>query len=223
MNSDVIPFGKYKGKPVEVLASDKGYCDWLMSQGDFLDRYSNIKTLIINNFKEAEDTPEHNSLQGLFLDESICKALHAFVIGEDVYFEHFDKYTSALEYHGVDGAELTHGFCEIYDLAFESRGADVKFSVWSYILKGKQKTSSYDMESELFCLSPKSYAVELKPSVGDDYPTIMRQMKSNHCNVLVYSDYIGLGISEDQFRKMFALSSIKCARIDEVRSRLELN
>jgi hypothetical protein len=36
-----IPFGKHKGKPVEVLAQDRQYCDWLMAQ--------KLKHCIINN------------------------------------------------------------------------------------------------------------------------------------------------------------------------------
>ena len=30
--SELIPFGKYKGQPVEVLAQDKGYVEWLTAQ-----------------------------------------------------------------------------------------------------------------------------------------------------------------------------------------------
>ena len=30
---ELVPVGKYKGQPVEVLAADKSYCDWLAGQG----------------------------------------------------------------------------------------------------------------------------------------------------------------------------------------------
>jgi len=35
----VVPFGKYKGQPVEVLASDRDYSEWLLAQGWIAHRY----------------------------------------------------------------------------------------------------------------------------------------------------------------------------------------
>jgi hypothetical protein len=37
--ADVVNFGKYRGQPIEILASDRGYCDWLMAQPWFRDRH----------------------------------------------------------------------------------------------------------------------------------------------------------------------------------------
>jgi len=68
----LVPFGKYKGQPVEVLAQDKGYMDWVMSQDWFRERYPSFHTLIVNNFATDSETPEHNSLQVLFLDDAFC-------------------------------------------------------------------------------------------------------------------------------------------------------
>jgi hypothetical protein len=33
---NIIPFGKYKGKPLEVLLSDPSYCNWKLSQPDMV-------------------------------------------------------------------------------------------------------------------------------------------------------------------------------------------
>jgi uncharacterized protein (DUF3820 family) len=30
---NVVPFGKYKGQPVEVLAQDPQYVEWMLLQG----------------------------------------------------------------------------------------------------------------------------------------------------------------------------------------------
>ena len=46
--SNIVPFGKYKGQPVEVLAGDRAYCDWLTGQAWFRERYGNVYTLIVN-------------------------------------------------------------------------------------------------------------------------------------------------------------------------------
>jgi hypothetical protein len=33
VSSEIIPLGKYKGQPIEVLAGDPRYADWLRQQG----------------------------------------------------------------------------------------------------------------------------------------------------------------------------------------------
>src|SRR5215831_20693430 len=65
---DVVPFGKCKNQPVEVLEHDPDYCNWLMEQAWFVERYPAIHTVIINNFGEPSETPEHNALQIRLLD-----------------------------------------------------------------------------------------------------------------------------------------------------------
>src|SRR4030095_8755877 len=68
MKTDIVPFGKYKGQPVEVLAEDREYCDWLTGQEWFRLKFSGIHTLIINQFGPPTETPDHNALQALFTD-----------------------------------------------------------------------------------------------------------------------------------------------------------
>lgn len=69
----VVPFGKYRGQPIEVLANDRAYCDWLMGQGWFRERFGGIHTLIVNNFAAPTETPEHNALQARFLNPDWCE------------------------------------------------------------------------------------------------------------------------------------------------------
>jgi hypothetical protein len=73
--TNIVPFGKYRGQPVEALAADRDYCDWLMGQAWFHERYGNVYTLIANNFAEPSETPEHNALQARFLDQDFCRRL----------------------------------------------------------------------------------------------------------------------------------------------------
>jgi hypothetical protein len=70
MAGEVIPFGKYKGQPLDVLTADRDYCDWLMEQAWFVQRYPHIHTVVINNFGEPTETPEHNALQIRLLDDT---------------------------------------------------------------------------------------------------------------------------------------------------------
>jgi hypothetical protein len=65
----IVPFGKYKGQPVEVLASDPQYVEWLLSQNSIKTKYPDIINVIINNFQTPSETPEHNAIQVKFLDD----------------------------------------------------------------------------------------------------------------------------------------------------------
>ena len=95
MANNVVPFGKYKGQPVEAMAADRDYVDWLLAQPWFKDKHETIYTLVVNNFGEPSETPEHNALQALFLDDAFVKKVlavhHTGVIYETVW-----KYNSRL-------------------------------------------------------------------------------------------------------------------------------
>ncbi len=71
-DTNLVPFGKYKGQPIEVLVNDRQYLDWLTAQPWFRERHENLYTIIINNFAEPSETPEHNKLQAKFLDNNFC-------------------------------------------------------------------------------------------------------------------------------------------------------
>jgi len=111
MESKIIPFGKYKGQPLEVLQNDLQYLDWLRSQDWFKTTYPQINTIIINNFKEPDETPEHNKLQMLFLDDSICKKL---------FIHHFK----------IKGINLNEEF-KFDSAIFENKGIDVTFCFYT--------------------------------------------------------------------------------------------
>lgn len=75
MTDQLIPFGKHKGKPVEILAEDKEYTQWLLAQPWFKTKYQNIHMVVINNFRKPADTPEHNELQVKFLNNEFSLKL----------------------------------------------------------------------------------------------------------------------------------------------------
>ena len=71
----LVPFGKHKGQPVEVLLADPGYRDWLLAQPWVRDRFPTFHQVIINYGAEPAETPEHNQMQAAFLDDARCFAL----------------------------------------------------------------------------------------------------------------------------------------------------
>jgi hypothetical protein len=66
--ANVVPFGKYKGRVID----DPAYLQWLASQDWFRAKFVTLHQIIINRGAEPEETPEHNSLQVLFLDDTFC-------------------------------------------------------------------------------------------------------------------------------------------------------
>jgi len=57
-------------------------------------------------------------------------------------------------------------------------------------------------------LPTKSLRIEIKPVVSDDYPSVLRQMKQSKANILYLTQYIGEGISEDEFIRTFLSQGI---------------
>lgn len=239
--TEVIQFGKYKGQPLEVLQQDKQYTDWLMGQDWFRDRYSNVYTLIVNNFGAPAETPEHNSLQALFLDDELCVKLF------NAYYNKYcngyqenkikkeidelekkkaerekdkptnDTYSWRIESYQEEMKNLENALLEeflnlnaapsivISDKKFEERGHDLCFR--GRRVKNKDYFSPF---------SSGHFKIELKPQVGDDYPAILRQMKANESNFLVYKKYTSAGVTEEQMKQMFFASYIFCYRLDEL-------
>jgi hypothetical protein len=80
MTGEMVPFGKYKGQPVEIMAADADYCEWLTAQPWFRERYGNVYNTIINYGTEPQDSPEHNEMQARFLDDEWCLKLAAALV-----------------------------------------------------------------------------------------------------------------------------------------------
>lgn len=146
--AEIVPFGKYKGQPVEVLLADDGYRDWLMSQDWFRARFGNIYQTIINYGAEPQDTPEHNEMQASFLDDALCIRLalmlcqpHKWPRDQGMGAERF---LEALKHPRIEKRW------------FEAGGWDVIY------------TPNWMPWSDI--------RVELKPDLGDDFPSVLRQV-----------------------------------------------
>lgn len=196
MEEILIPFGKYKGKPLTAMAEDSQYIEWLQQQGWLQEKYPQINTLIINNFKEPSETPDHNKIQGMFLDDSFCVKF-----SERVRYILFENSNRLNEYKKILSAKIKY-------LCFEVNGIDVHFCFYN----GDKAGSYY-----------KYFSVEIKPSVGDDYPSILRQIKSlkpiyrySCYSVLLINEYCGKGISEENFIKLFYTQGIIVVFVKDV-------
>lgn len=72
LTGEVVPFGKYKGQPIEVLFADPSYREWVLAQPWVKDRYATFHQVVINYGGEPQDSPEHNQMQASFLDDGRC-------------------------------------------------------------------------------------------------------------------------------------------------------
>lgn len=86
MEGEIVPFGKHKGEPVEVMLADPGYKDWLLAQPWVRDRYPTFHQTIINySSGAAVETPEHNEMQARFLDDAYCIATAKTVLNKSFF------------------------------------------------------------------------------------------------------------------------------------------
>lgn len=177
----IIPFGKYKGQPVEVLAADRQYLEWLQAQPWFPERFPAMHTLIVNNFGEPEFTPEHNRLQLEFLDPAIASSV--VEIARPSMWKHSEKPFR----------------CQVQ---IEPRGFDV-----------------------LIHFGPSLF-IECKPTIGEDFPAIIRKVNANRQEhhgyfVVVFDQFTVRSVSFDAVKSAFLSSEIGLVSIDEIRSNVK--
>lgn len=262
-NKQLVPFGKYKGQPVSVMQNDTQYCDWLATQDWFRERYANVyNQVIINNFTEPTETPEHNRLQMLFLDDNFLKSFCDKIFDFSLQ-EKFNKTVSAIKkkhkdvkkyFEDVNGnsskeilnnyidffakLNLIEKFFEISNINFEQNAFDVVieykfYEIWSHI------HNYYDLAKEedrpFYCMydidKMRSYIfVEIKPCLGDDFPAVLRQIKSNSEvnvgrgrkeplggeKVLIIDEFTAQGATFEQVKKVFELSNITLLKFSDV-------
>jgi hypothetical protein len=104
----------------------------------------------------------------------------------------------------------------IYGRAFEVETWDVRFDIAVHL--------PYLTRDGHTIFERLSIAVEIKPSLGDDYPAILRQMKaasarsaaSADYQVLVFDNFAASGASLSQVRQIFAASKFLVVSIEDI-------
>lgn len=138
---ELIPFGKYRGMPVEAVLEDRQYAEWLIAQGWFRERYQNLYITIQNGGSQPDMTPEHNRMQARFLNEEYARKFLCFILSKTKFSSLSDR-------------------IKILPLVFECDGWDVLIP---FVVGDLERHHVF---------------VELKPSISDDFPAVLRQVKS---------------------------------------------
>lgn len=191
--SETVPFGKYRGRPVEDMLADAEYMTWLEAQPWFRERFLHL--LSRRDAEAANRTPVHNRLQTLFLEEAYVAA-----------FQHVasPNWWSQLLARGVD-LRGSREYREIKVVAFEIGGADVLIRSACAASDTSEEQIEFFRQGGSGFLT-KTWRIEIKPTVADDYPAVLRQMARNRSDHLFVGSYQGQGATEDQFVRIFAAS-----------------
>lgn len=218
MASPIIPFGKYKGQPAEVLLQDSSYIEWLRNQDWFAAKYQTLNVFITNH-GEQQDTPEHNALQALFLNRKFRRAFAirlGFKPTPDASGLAIDQ---AEAFAASVGGTVQRGESPFTTklIGFEHDGCDVYFRATRHGVSVAYGTDCYKNRGFLEEFTREFY-VEIKPSLGDDYPAVLRQIMATKWyrqngtygdGVLFYDKFAAVGATEEQVKEIFGISRIE--------------
>lgn len=240
-NNQIIPFGKYKGKPISILQNDKEYLEWVMSQGWFIEKFQSLHTIIINNFETQNKTPEHNQFQEMFLDDNLISKIvykeTGLKLNEKIYtirvenefsgcWKILDK-ESVLKFIEDKNENLKILYLEAlkfsYKTYFEYSYKNYYFDVfirlsfesnYMYITpkQFKEKLLNSKLESEYFYTN-YNICIELKPCIGDDYSSILRKIPEK--SIVITKEYNG-SVSFENVKKMFESKNVKLYLLSEL-------
>jgi hypothetical protein len=227
------------------MLDDPQYLRWLSAQEWFRTKHTSLYQIIINRGSVPEETPEHNALQVLFLDDKFCERFLRRVTSnlDQLAEKLLDDWRKVFNKHRADDerkltfdlthreanlkfytAESTAEVCKQLENArrqlrqfrepcgaiefefkpdFEVRGIDVDLRV-------RARSRTWDLWTDV-----AACFIELKPSVGDDYPAVLRQMKANGSGYLLLKEYVGTGATREQFIKTFATAGKTVIFLDE--------
>lgn len=212
--NNLIPFGKYKGQPIEAIQEDKQYIDWLLAQSWFREKHQDFYTVIINNFQEATETPEHNAMHVKFLDDDYVLDMLGkykselkdfFVIGRIFEYRGWDVAIHLSNYSTKDLEDQQASIEAKLKARIEAYGYNDDFYNFCYEENIDENDDFFILSTELRKLKSsvvkKWFHIEIKPTVSDDFPAVLRQIKNRiHENkILLLGEYTGIGATQEQF------------------------
>ena len=106
-NIPLVPFGKYKGKPVTEFLADKNYVSWAKQQGLFEKFTINNINIVQQSSNQDSPTPEHNKFQNLFLEECFRSTFVDKYIEFKKQFEKLYENQDFIKYFGESKFNIT--------------------------------------------------------------------------------------------------------------------
>lgn len=137
----IVPFGKYRGQPVEVMMADQSYLDWMLGQPGMVamiqGKYPALFNIITIGAPTSDDSPDHNKLQARFLNPEFQLAFLEARLGQSIYAiavklaanaaaNAATMLAEALPIAKQDDIQSTEALQEIQKVDIEIKGADWK-------------------------------------------------------------------------------------------------
>jgi hypothetical protein len=159
----IVPFGKYKGQPITNLLNDTNTLEWYKQNG-ILQKYPIIYNICVNQTITTNNpdskTPEHNRLQNMFLqDENVIKLLRKIIYNKTGDIPKKTHYDFNCEFESIFNWDILIN--DIYIYKCRSDEDYLCEDCFDYDIKGIN-----------------DICVEIKPMLGDDYPCVLRKMKT---------------------------------------------
>lgn len=208
----IIAFGKYRGLTVaELLDRDPSYAQWLLGQAWLADRFAELHAALAGRGAAQDDTPEHNAIQARFADHKFRLAFLEATIPDLIADEQ-------IRMRLWNAQNPRHANPPPFDTPataahFERHGIDVVI-LWN-LTHAPDKTSSNYL-----------VGIEIKPSLGDDYPAVMRQIErtmrplAGQRRCCLIDSYAGRTVPYQQLREMFAANGVILVTLREVTDHL---
>lgn len=207
MKNEVMPIGKYKGMTIdEVYSVDPKYFEWLSTQDWFKEKYDSTYNLIINIFnpEKNECTPEHNKLQFLFLNDNIKidiakRFFNLKTYDLKIYKKDWEKIlpnfipVPRLMFREVCFEECGFDVCFMAIPVFKKITFDEIEKNFNYPIQLNELNFIIEEEKDLNVVKRDDkiefntymdehglkFYIEIKPTISDDFPNILRQIKKN--------------------------------------------
>jgi hypothetical protein len=185
-NLPLVPFGKYKGQPITSLMNDIKYLEWCKQQ-DWFKKFPIVYNICINqNITQTNQntkTPEHNKLQNLFLKKENIQKFTLYAYKNHAYKRNIICNSEfRTEFEGdfnwdVIITDISYDKCKCW---WKYKGNNGECNVCN---KYDDCECSVGDDIECKCNDSKIYSccdiyIEIKPLIGDDYPCVLRKMKT---------------------------------------------
>ncbi len=244
----VIPFGKYKGQPVEHLLADPDYRGWILAQPGLMTMLEKRHPALINvitvGAPTTNDTPEHNKIQALFLGRDFQYAFLELMTGKSVLVLAQEQARKRLlrEMSELPKVKETVSRLEGYIKDYESRVSYGEKWCVDNLARAREELAEAKKKlliSPAYPLPPKvhldfecgydvdlkcgwgsyyvrHYRIEIKPQMGDDYPSVLRQMKRNGASTLLIGFFEAESVTLKQVRGVFGDNRV--VLLDEIQA-----
>lgn len=156
----IVPFGKYRGKPIEAMLQDPSYCEWFMSQPEMRQKYQNVYQVIINNFGEPSETPESNEMQAKFLSADFRQKFALAINSNFNNFANEDGMMSAVNFAASDIHQL------IVEMDIKNSQGELNNS-WQWVARGENESGTELYDAVINLIETESTAPEFETEGTD--------------------------------------------------------